>query len=454
MEVQGKHITVAGLGTTGQALARFLHRRGAHVTVTDSAPEADLGEAPAKLRELGVGLELGGHGQGVFESADMIVLSPGVPHTIEPVERARKSGVRVIGEIELAGRFISAPVVAVTGTNGKSTVTRLIGQMLDQSGLTVFVGGNLGTPLISHADEDRQAEVVVAEISSFQLDTVETFRPKVAVLLNIAADHLDRYPSLYAYGAAKTRLFENQTGTDTAVINAADALIMELARDIRARKCLFNTNADAECCARLEENGINASPVGSGPVRVSYDDIPMVGRHNYENVAAAVLAAIAAGADPDGVGAGIRSFRPDPHRLEWVAQIRGVNYYDDSKATNVDAVCRAIEAVRPPVVLILGGRDKGGGYGGLADSIRRHVKAMVLLGEAADAIEGELGGMVQTRRADSMAGAVSLAADLADAGDTVLLSPACSSFDMYESYAGRGRDFQRAVHNLENRKNG
>ncbi|MCF8035590.1 MAG: UDP-N-acetylmuramoyl-L-alanine--D-glutamate ligase [Desulfobacteraceae bacterium] len=454
MELRNKHITVAGLGTTGQALAQFLHRRGAHVTVTDSAPEADLGEAPAKLRELGVRLELGGHGKGVFESADMIVLSPGVPHTIEPVARARKSGVRVIGEIELAGRFISAPVVAVTGTNGKSTVTRLIGQMLDASGLTVFVGGNLGTPLISHADENRPADVVVAEISSFQLDTVETFRPKVAVLLNITADHLDRYPSLYAYGAAKARVFENHTGTDTAVINAADALIMKLARDIRSQKCLFNADVDEGCSAKLDEYGINASPAGSGPVRITYDDIPMVGRHNYENVAAAVLAAMAAGAEPDGVGAGIRGFRPDPHRLEWVAQIRSVNYYDDSKGTNVDAVCRAIEAVRPPVVLILGGRDKGGGYGGLADSIRRHVKAMVLLGEAADAIERELGGMVQTCRADSMAEAVGLAEGLADAGDTVLLSPACSSFDMYESYAGRGRDFQQAVHSLENRKNG
>lgn len=445
MELAGRHITVAGLGKTGRALAEFLLRRGAHVTVTDAAPEERLGAAPGELREMGVNLVLGGNDPACFETADLIVLSPGVPHTLEPLERARSRGTPVIGEIELASRFIGAPVVAVTGTNGKTTVTRLIGQMLAKSGFSVFTGGNLGTPLICHAGDDTAADVVVAEISSFQLDTVETFRPRVAVLLNITADHLDRYPDIYAYGRAKARLFAMQEASDTAVLNAADPLVMGLAEGIRARRCLFNAAAGTACGAWPDGEAITVCTLRAGRVRIPYAEIPLAGGHNYENTAAAALAAFAAGAGPEGVLGAIREFRADPHRLQWVARIDGVDYYDDSKATNVDAAARAVEAVRPPVILILGGRDKGGRYAGLAEAVGRRVKALVLIGEAAGAIERELGGRVETRRAASMDAAVDIAASLAAPGDTVLLSPACSSFDMYENYARRGDDFQRAV---------
>lgn len=446
MQLKNKHITVVGIGKTGRALAEFLNRRGAVVTVTDQSSETVLGDVPGQLRKNGVHLELGGHCPGTFENSDLIVLSPGVPHTIEPVERARKAGIPVTGEIELASRFIKTPVVAVTGTNGKSTVTRLIGEMLEASGLKTFVGGNLGTPLISYADGGMEADVVVAEISSFQLDTAESFHPRVGVLLNITADHLDRYPDIREYGRSKARLFACQTENDTAVLNAGDSLIMELAEGVLSRKCLFNTCAGhTGCSAGIHGDNIYMQIPCSDPVTILRKDIPLPGRHNLENVCAASLASLAAGAQMCGVLQGLRNFIPDPHRLEWIGCFGGVDYYDDSKATNVDAVVRAIEAVRPPIVLIMGGRDKGGGYGGLNDAVKNHVKALVLLGESADAIDRHLGELVSTRRAFSMDEAVSIAAELADPGDSVLLSPACSSFDMYENYARRGDDFQRAV---------
>ncbi|MFP4649320.1 MAG: UDP-N-acetylmuramoyl-L-alanine--D-glutamate ligase [Desulfobacterales bacterium] len=448
MQLAGKHITVVGLGKTGQAMAEFLLRQGARVTVSDSASEQQLGDVAGSLRQAGARVELGRHGPDAFENADLIVLSPGVPHTIEQVRAARKAGVPVTGEIELASRFINTPVVAVTGTNGKSTVTRLIGLMLEKSGLTAFVGGNLGTPLISYANGEQGADVVVAEISSFQLDTAESFHPAVGVLLNITADHLDRYPDLRTYGESKAKLFSKQTGRDTAVLNAADPLVMELTENINSRRCFFNSDAGGECNAWIDGSEISICTPHTGKAVIAGRDVFLPGRHNLENTAAAALAALAAGADLKGVRDGLRDFKPDPHRMQWVACINGINYYDDSKATNADAVARAVEAMEAPVVLILGGRDKGGGYGSLAETIRRHAKALVVMGEAADTIYRELGGIVETRRALSMDEAVAEAGGLASAGGTVLLSPACASFDMYESYARRGEDFQRAVLSL------
>ncbi|MCF8094123.1 MAG: UDP-N-acetylmuramoyl-L-alanine--D-glutamate ligase [Desulfobacteraceae bacterium] len=454
MELEGKKITVVGLGKTGQALAQFLHRRKAMVTVTDNAAEARLGDAPAALRKLGVRLELGCHKPGAFDEADLIVLSPGVPHTIDPVENARRSGVPVIGEIELAARFITAPVVAVTGTNGKSTVTRLIGDMLERSGQSVFVGGNLGTPLISYADSTQAADAVVAEISSFQLDTSESFHPAVGVLLNITADHLDRYQDLRSYGASKAKIFSLQTCDDTAVLNAADPLVMKLTKNISSRRCLFNSDTSADCCAWTGKGGISVFTPATGRAEIVCGDNFLPGRHNLENAAAAALAAFAAGADLEGVRDGLREFKPDPHRMQWVVSVNGVDYYDDSKATNVDAAARAVESLGSKVILILGGRDKGGGYAGLVMPVKKHTKGLVLFGEAADSIERELGGIVETRRATSMDEAVAQASKLAVPGEAVLLSPACASFDMYESYAERGADFQQAVHRLGNDKDG
>jgi UDP-N-acetylmuramoylalanine--D-glutamate ligase len=446
MEIKGKHITVVGLGKTGVALADFLNKRGALVTVTDQAPETSFGEAALRLKKSGVRLELGGHGPDVFEKADLIVLSPGVSHCIEPVKKASEAGILVTGEIELASGFINTPIVAVTGTNGKSTVTRLIGKMLEAGGLKTFVGGNLGTPLISYADSSMEADVAVAEISSFQLDTAESFHPRVGVLLNITPDHLDRYSGIRAYGRCKAKLFARQNKYDTAVLNAGDNLVMELTRDIVSRKCFFNSHNDhAGCGAVIYQDSIYLQTPWTDPFSVSVKDIPLAGRHNMENVSAAALAALAAGGSVDGVLKGLKNFRPDPHRIEWVGLFDKVNYYDDSKATNVDAVVRAVEAVGGKIVLIMGGRDKGGGYKGLKDAVKKYVKAIVLLGEASDAIDRDLGALTHTKRAFSMNEAVAIAAGFADPGDSVLLSPACSSFDMYENYARRGDDFQRAV---------
>lgn len=448
MNIKGKQILVVGLGKSGESLAQFLTARGASVTVTDHSPAETLGDAVKRLGALPVKLELGGHDVRSFTRADLIVLSPGVPHTIAPVREARKSGIPVIGEIEFAARFIDTPIVAVTGTNGKSTVTRLIGRMVEQSGLKVFVGGNIGTPLISYADSP-DADVVVAEISSFQLDTIIDFRPRVGVLLNITPDHLDRYADLAAYGASKGRVFENQGPEDTAVLNAADPMIMAVTETIRSRKCLFNTNGPAPCGAWIMDDGIALSFPGKGELRIPESKIPMAGRHNRENVAAAALAALAAGGTEKGVIDAVSTFALDPHRIEYVGMVGGVAYYDDSKGTNVDAVVRAIEAVRAPVVLIAGGRDKMGGYDALREPVRRSVRTLIVIGEAAGNIAASLGDVVETRRAQTMAEAVRMASESASPGDAVLLSPACSSFDMYESYAHRGNDFQNAVRALQ-----
>ena len=452
--IRDKHITVVGLGKTGQALAGFLKARGAKVTAVDRSPESALGDIPARLRRAGVEVVLGEHDPAAFESSDLIVLSPGVPHSLESVVRAQNAGVPVTGEIELASWFVHTPIVAVTGTNGKTTVTRLIGEMLKASGLNAFVGGNLGTPLISYAHGPMDADVVVAEISSFQLDTADTFHPRVGVLLNISADHLDRYPSLRAYGRSKAKLFARQTRADIAVLNRGDDLIMELTRDISALKCLFNQKEDAACGAWIGNAQMRVKTPEHGEMTIAATDMALPGRHNLENAAAAALAALAAGASREGVLRGLREFVPDPHRLQYVGRFHGVDYYDDSKATNVDAVVRAVAAVSFPVVLILGGRDKGGGYENLVPVVKDRVRALVLLGEASAAIERELGGLVQSVRTDSMDAAVAAAANLAEAGDTVLLSPACASFDLYDNYAQRGEDFQRAVKQTGKRADG
>ncbi|MGM0452145.1 MAG: UDP-N-acetylmuramoyl-L-alanine--D-glutamate ligase [Thermodesulfobacteriota bacterium] len=448
MEFANKHIVVVGLGKTGEALCRFLVNRGAAVTATDRNPADALGDATGRLAQLPVRLELGGHNEKTFTAADMVVVSPGVAHTIAPIAAAKAAGVAVIGEIELAWHFISAPIVAVTGTNGKSTVTALIGEMLSASGVDVFVGGNIGTPLIAYADGNHAADAVVAEISSFQLDTIVDFRPRVGVLLNITADHLDRYADFDAYARSKARLFENQQPGDTAVLNGADAAVVRVSADAVGRKCFFYPEAGCECGAFIDDTGVTLRMPETGEIRIRDADIPLVGRHNRENAAAAALAALAAGGDTAGLFDGLRGFVPDFHRMQYVATIDGVAFYDDSKATNVDAAARAIEAVDGPVVLIAGGRDKGGGYSGLRPVVQQAVKTIVVLGEAAQNIADALGDLADTRHAATMTEAVYLAASAATAGDTVLLSPACASFDMYDSYARRGEDFQQTLRSM------
>ena len=456
MILENKNIVVVGLGRTGIALARFLTRARASVVITDTADESVLQGQLEMIKELEIKIELGSHRPDTFINADLIVISPGVPHTIELLVNARSCGVPVIGEIELASRFIDTPIVAVTGTNGKTTTTELIGAMLQSSGRRVFVGGNIGNPLIGYADNHDSVDVVVAEISSFQLDTIENFRPHVSVLLNISADHLDRYPDMAAYIESKARIFKNQQSGDIAVLNGSDSQVRGLSANINCRKLLYPAPLENEAGAMLRGDRIdliaqntdifdhlklNGTPVNAA-------SRGLMGKHNQENICAAMLAALASGATLEGVRNALDHFQGSDHRLEHVATIKEIEFFNDSKATNVDAVDRALECFRQPVVLIMGGRDKGSNFTILQNRIQKHTKTLIVMGEAADPIREALGRMASVISATSMQDAVSKAYQAAAPGDVVLLSPGCASFDMYENYGERGDDFRRAVQAL------
>lgn len=454
MNLAGKKIVVVGLGRTGMATAQFLNKRRVSVVVTDMAGEEELGSQVDSLRRTGVRVELGEHRPAIFDEADMIVISPGVPHEIEPVRMAANRGIPVIGEIELASRFIQEPIVAVTGTNGKTTTIELLGEMLKKSGRSIFVGGNIGNPLIGYADSDEKAEIVVAEISSFQLDTIKTFKPHIGVLLNITPDHLDRYENFDAYAGSKLRLFENQGPEDFSILNSGDPLVLSLTQYIKTNKLYFTNPAENAAGATLNGSRIiinpgSCLPVTTEPLYLDITKLKLVGRHNLENVCAASLAALAAGGTIEGVQNALDSFQGLPHRLEFIRSINEVDFYNDSKATNVDAVDRALQCFSNPVILIMGGLDKGGEFETLQDTVRRHAKQIILLGAAASKITSVLGQEIATETVESMQAAVQSALGSAAPGDVVLLSPGCASFDMYTSYAERGDDFRREVEKLE-----
>ncbi|MBU4184869.1 MAG: UDP-N-acetylmuramoyl-L-alanine--D-glutamate ligase [Proteobacteria bacterium] len=442
MELKNKNILVVGLGVTGVATARFLKNRGASVTVTDQKKEQELKAFQPLIVESGIRMEFGQHRIETFEKTDIIVISPGVPHTIEPILKAKERGIPVLGEIELASRFIAEPIIAVTGTNGKTTTTTLLGKMLEDSGLKVFVGGNIGNPLIAYADREEKAEIVVIEVSSFQLDTIDTFRAKVAVLLNITEDHMDRYPDLDAYAKSKSRIFKNQQYDDTAVLNGSDPVVRSLSRNILSRKVFFSSK---------EEKGVTISDesiISQENMSRLLADFKLPGKHNIENAAAASLAALAAGGTFEGVWSALRKFKGLSHRLEYIDTLNGVDFFNDSKATNVDSVARALETFERPVVLIMGGRNKGSKFHALRDLIDKHTKELIVIGEAKEDIKAELGNIKPVETATTMEEAVFKAYNAAKPGDIVLLSPACASFDMYNSYAQRGEDFCRSVANL------
>ncbi len=454
MDLGSKNILIVGLGVSGIAAARFLRRHGASVTISDLAEEDALGPHLPAVRALGVATEIGHHRDETFEGADLIVVSPGVPHRIPPLERARERGIEVIGEIELAARFIRQPMVAVTGTNGKTTTATLTGEMLTQSGLDVFVGGNIGNPLIEYVDRGRKADILVVEVSSFQLDTVSSFRPRVGILLNITQDHQDRYPDFDAYAASKARIFENQLEDDVAILNGNDPVALSVCQNIRSRRAIFEhappygTARDEDVMgATIEKDRIVLRP-GDHGVPGDHIRLPggaFFGRHNGENVAAASLATLAMGGTREGVQSALDGFRGLAHRLEYIGTIDGVRYFDDSKATNVDAVVKALDAFSSPVVLIMGGRNKGNDFRILAESVEGHVKKLIVIGEAREEIETVLGPYVPSEAAASMEKAVQRARQGAENGDVILLSPACASFDMYNSYAERGAAFRREV---------
>jgi UDP-N-acetylmuramoylalanine--D-glutamate ligase len=424
MNLKNKKVVVVGLGRTGFATARFLHQKGARVLVADTAGETQLGDSVSTLREMGVALELGPHRIASFQNADLIVVSPGVSHTIEPIEQAKSRNIPSMSEVELASRFIKEPIVAVTGTNGKTTTTELLGQMLKNSGISVFVGGNIGNPLIEYVSSGQKKQVVVAEISSFQLDTIERFRPKVSVLLNITPDHLDRYPDFEAYADSKIRVFNNQQAGDVAVLNGSDPLIRSKTKEIKSQRLFFPTLEADEQGAVLNGKRIilnldkldriqSTFRILHSEFRIpEYLDIAKLrlrGRHNFENACAASLAALASGATQEGIQKTLDHFKGLAHRLERVATVNGVHYYNDSKATNVDGVLRALDSFSKPVLLLMGGRDKGSNFSLLQDPIRAHAKALIVMGEAAEAIRSALGQLLPTKVAASMQDAVTMA---------------------------------------------
>ena len=446
MDLIEKHILVVGLGRTGVAVTRFLSARGASVTISDAAPEDSHGDVIQEMRQLASALEFGGHRLETVTSVDAIVLSPGVPHTIPVFQAAREKGIPVIGELELAFRFIQEPMIAVSGTNGKTTTTELLGHMLTASGKRVFVGGNIGNPLIEYLDRDEPVDILVVEVSSFQLDTADEFQPRIGVLLNIAEDHLDRYPDMNAYAASKARLFRRQDSGDTAVLNGSDPRIRRLAPGLPGRKLLYY-GAPHEFAPGSEGAAVNGRRITLATRELPNAEIPrhllnLPGDYNAENAAAAALAAIAAGGTLDGITHALGAYQGLPHRTEHVATIQGIRFVNDSKATNVDAVIRALNAFTLPVVLILGGRDKGADFTQLRMAVSKRVKHVVAMGEARQSILSALGQHANISTAADMAEAVKEAYRVAGAGDVVLLSPACASFDQYESYAERGDDFR------------
>ena len=448
IELAGKKVLVVGLARTGIATALFCTQRGARVTASDARPECELAEAAAKLRAVGVTLELGGHRAETFAGQDLIVPSPGVPPTMGALAAARSLGVPVWSEIELAWRFLRGRLICITGSNGKTTTTSLIGHILETAGLPVQVAGNIGTPLISRVDISSDMSFTVVEASSFQLECISAFRPDVAVLLNVTPDHLDRHGSIEAYGAAKARMFENQTAEDAAVINADDPVAQQYA-PAAPRIFWFSRekHVASGCYLRGEEIVFRCD--GTETILLDRNTIGLRGNHNIENVLAAAAAARLAGVEPSAIAEGVRTFAGVEHRIEYVATISGVEYFNDSKATNVDATLKALDAFPGNVLVILGGKDKGSDYRILRKSLRSRARLALLIGSAAGKIETELGGVIPVERAETLERAVESAARNARPGDTVLLAPACASFDQFENYEHRGRVFKQLVLALE-----
>jgi UDP-N-acetylmuramoylalanine--D-glutamate ligase len=447
IELAGKQVLVVGLARTGVATALFCAARGARVTATEERPESQIAETAAKLRAAGVTLELGGHGPKTFVEQDLIVPSPGVPPTMPALAAARAIGIPVWSEIELAWRFLRGRMICITGSNGKTTTTALTGHILETAGFPVQVAGNIGTPLISRVDVSSDAGFTVVEASSFQLESIVAFRPDVAVLLNLTPDHLDRHGSFEAYARSKARLFENQTAEDAAILNADDAFAPQYAPS-NTEVFWFSRQKRVAQGSFLRNDEIVFQRDSEETVLLRRRDVGLRGNHNLENALAAAAAARVVGVKPGAIAEGVRSFAGVEHRIEFVETISGVDYFNDSKATNVDATLKALDAFPGNVLLILGGKDKGSDYTLLRDALARHARMVLLIGDAAAKIESQLAGVVPAERAGTMAHAVEIAAARAQSGDTVLLSPACASFDQFENYEQRGRVFKQLVREL------
>ena len=447
MELKDKRVLVVGLGKSGVASALFLKAHGARVTVSDTKSGDELRNEIPVLLDHGITVETGGHGERTFRGQDLIVVSPGVPVDAPLLVQARSLGEAVIGELELAAQFLPGPIVAITGSNGKTTTTTLTGEILAAAGMPVLVGGNIGTPAIALAERAKTDTVIVLEVSSFQLETIQTFRPKVAVVLNVTPDHLDRHRTLEVYVDAKARIFENQRGEDFAVLNADDPICTTMAARTRAQLFWFRRQKEVQQGAWLRDGKILFRNGSQQREVMLVSEIPLKGAHNLENVLAAVCASALMGCAPEKIRQTVMDFKAVEHRLEFVTTIRGVDYYNDSKATNVDATIKALESFPSHIHLILGGKDKGSDYTVLNDLLRQRVKRVYTIGAAATKIESQIKG-VEVVHAETLDNALRKANALAQPGDVVLLAPACASFDQFKSYEHRGRVFKEIVRGL------
>ena len=451
LDLEGKRVAVIGFGRSGQSALRLLHALGAHVSVADQKPESEL---TGMFTDVG-GSPAGVFGDGQYERAlrgsDLALISPGVPMALEALQKAKAGGIPLIGELELASRYLTGRLIAVTGTNGKSTTVSLIGDLLRVAGFDAFVGGNLGTPLADAALASLQGhswDFVVAEVSSFQLETIETFHPWISCILNISPDHLDRYPSLKDYAAAKARVFENQDTEDYSILNADDPGLVKFPPSSFGKPVWFSRKGAVKAGVYVQAGTI-ISNLGKTPEEVvRITDLQLRGVHNLENVLAATAVAVLAGCPVPAIQRTLRQFRGLEHVMEVVRVLRDVTYINDSKGTNVDATIKALESLSSPVILIAGGREKGEEYPGLAEAVRGKVKRAILIGEARGRFREIFKGATAVSEADSLRDAVRQAAALAVAGDTVLLSPVCASFDMFRDYKDRGAQFKEQVHEL------
>lgn len=452
MDLQDKRVLVVGLGKSGVAAALFLRAQKARVTISDSKAEPQLSKEIPMLLDKGIVVETGAHGERTFRDQDLIVLSPGVPIDTPQLQQARKNGTPIIGEVELASRFLKGEIVAITGSNGKTTTTSLCGEILAKSGNTTQVGGNIGTPVTDLIANSTDETYNVLEVSSFQLETIESFRPRIAVILNITPDHLDRHGSFAAYAAAKARVFENQTKDDFAVLNADDASCVELGKRLGSNVFWFGGIERAGNGAFVRGANIYwRSSEGTENEVMPVNEIALKGAHNLENVLAAIAVSVLAGCKAEDMRRAVKEFKAVEHRLEYVATVDGVAYYNDSKATNVDATIKALESFPKNIHIILGGKDKGSDYTVLNPLLKNRAKTVFTIGAAAEKIESQLHlpSSIPVTRAETLKNAVRLAAESAVAGDVVLLAPACASFDQFDGYEHRGRIFKQLVHTLE-----
>lgn len=448
MELKGKRILVVGLGKTGVALTRFLAGRGAEVFVTDKRPAFEMKENIEALKGLSVNFDMGRHNLDMLSRVNLIIPSPGVPPFNELITVGVERGIPVISEIELASSYLQEPVIAITGTNGKTTTTKLMGEVLKKWGRRVFVGGNIGTPLIEYVDEGKRADCVVVEISSFQLQWVEDFHPYMAILLNTSIDHLDYHSSFETYVSVKERIFLNQVPGDLAILNADDAMSDGVSKKIKGDISYFSSSRKLERGIFIDNEVLRYRNNEGMEEEYPVDKVKIRGIHNLENIMAVIIASRRFGCPQAVIVEVLENFKGISHRMEFVRSKDGVELYNDSKGTNVDAVKRALESFPGSVILLMGGRDKGGDFGILTRLIGEKVKKLVLFGEARDKIRSFLEGVVEIESADNLKGAIEEAYKSSSSGDVILLSPGCSSFDEYANYRERGNYFKEIVRGL------